>query len=277
MKIKLTDMEDSPSGIVLHGVTLGRISHCPHCGKASKKVHDYRYRKLQCIEFMSRPVLLILCIRHFRCRNPQCKCHTFSERLNFASSYSRMTQEVEDRVLYETLNQSARLACESLSRQGIRVSPSTCTRRAGRLGLENPIDVKTSGYVAIDDLAYRKGHRYMCAIVDHYTRKPLALFGTRYGKEIVEWLKLHPEIRMVSRDGSVCYDSIIKEALPLARQVSDRFRLIKNLKETMVDGIRKRLGEPKSPQRHLYPRKRKPMALSVRLYTPWGKQATGHG
>lgn len=253
MKIKLTDMEESPSGIVLHGVTLGRISHCPHCGKASKKVHDYRYRKLQCIEFMSRPVLLILCIRHFRCRNPQCKCHTFSERLNFASAYSRMTQEVADRVLYETLNQSARLACESLSRQGIRVSPSTCTRRAGRLGLENPIDVKTSGYVAIDDLAYRKGHRYMCAIVDHYTRKPLALFGARYGKEIVEWLKLHPEIRMVSRDGSVCYDSIIKEALPLARQVSDRFHLIKNLKETMVDSIRKRLGEPKSPQRHLYP------------------------
>lgn len=93
----------------------------------------------------------------------------------------------------------------------------------------------------------------MCAIVDHYTRKPLALFGTRYGKDIVEWLKLHPEIRMVSRDWSVCYDSIIKEALPLARQVSDRFHLIKNLKETMVDGIRKRLDEPKSPQRHLYP------------------------
>src|SRR5574344_2081900 len=68
-----------------------------------------------------------------------------------------------------------------------------------------PEDSTCSGYVAIDDLAYRKGHRYMCAIADHYTRKVLAVFDTRYGPEIGEWFKKHPEIKLVSRDGTLPY------------------------------------------------------------------------
>lgn len=138
-----------------------------------------------------------------------------------------MTHEVEQRVLYESINQSALLASESLARQHIQVSKSSYTLKVKSLGKANPMNVKTSGYVAIDDLAYRKCRRYMCAITDHYTRKPLALFGSRYGPEIGEWLKSHPEIRLVSRDGSMNYANIIRESLPQALQVSDRFHLIK--------------------------------------------------
>lgn len=198
-------------------------------------------------------VSLILRIRHFRCRNPKCSCHTFSERLKIAGSYSRMTHEVEDRVLYESLNQSARLAGESLLRQHIHVGRSTCIRRAKTLGHSNPKGIKTSGYVGIDDLAYRKRHRYICGIVDHYTRKPLALFDTRYGTEIEEWLKAHPEIRLVSRDGSQSYASIIRKALPDVPQVSDRFHLITNLRKTAVESIRKRLEKAQKPQSYPYP------------------------
>lgn len=168
--------------------------------------------------------------------------------MRIAGAYSRMTHEVERRVLYESVNQSARLACESLARQHIRVSESTCTLKVRSLGKANPVNVKTSGYVAIDDLAYRKCRRYMCAITDHYTRKPLALFGSRYGAEIGEWLASHPEIRLVSRDGSMKYAGIIGKALPGALQVSDRFHLIKNLKETVVEEIRVRLGKPGARQ-----------------------------
>lgn len=241
-------MAPSERGFIVYGHTTGRSSRCPYCGKSSKSVHDHRYRKLQCTEFLSSPVRLILRIRHFRCRNPECSCKCFSEPLRIAGAYSRMTHEVERRVLYESVNQSARLACESLARQHIRVSESTCTLKVRSLGKANPVNVKTSGYVAIDDLAYRKCRRYMCAITDHYTRKPLALFGSRYGAEIGEWLASHPEIRLVSRDGSMKYAGIIGKALPGALQVSDRFHLIKNLKETVVEEIRVRLGKPGARQ-----------------------------
>lgn len=245
-------MRESSDGFILYGHTTIHASQCPHCGQSSRSVHDYRYRKLQCTEFLSRPVRLILRIRHFRCINPECSCRTFSEPLKVAGSYSRMTHDVETRVLYESLNQSARLASESLSRQHIRISKSACTLKAKSLGKVNP-EIRTSGYVAIDDLAYRKGCRYMCAITDHYTRKPLALFDSRYGVEIAEWFRSHPEIRLVSRDGSMSYEAIVTEALPYAYQVSDRFHLMKNMRETMVEEIRKHLGKPGVRQPYPYP------------------------
>ena len=202
-------MEEHSDGFIVYGYTKSRTSPCPHCGKPSSSVHDHRYRKLQSAEFLGKNVQLVLRIRHFRCRNPECICHTFSEPLKMAGPYSRMTHEVDERVRYEALNQSARLACESLSKQHIHVGKSTCIRRAKALGNKNPDGIRTSGYIGIDDLAYRKRFRYMCCIVDHYTRKPLALFDSRYGNEIVDWLKAHPEIRLVTRDGSMVYELLV--------------------------------------------------------------------
>ena len=251
--IKLNDMEERLGGFIVYGHTIGRTSLCPHCGKPSRSVHDHRLRKLQSTEFLGKNVQLVLRVRHFRCRNPECTCHTFSEPLKIAGPYSRMTDEANERVRYESLNQSARLACESLSRQHVHVGKSTCIRRAKALGSKNPEGVRTSGYVGIDDLAYRKRFRYMCGIVDHYTRKPLALFDSRYGNEIGDWLKAHPEIRLVTRDGSMSYASIISKALPDIPQVSDRFHLIENLRKTMVESIRKRMEQSEAPQPYPYP------------------------
>ena len=246
-------MEEHSDGFIVYGYTKGRTSPCPHCGKPSSSVHDHRYRKLQSAEFLGKHVQLVLRIRHFRCRNPECICHTFSEPLKMAGPYSRMTYEVDERVRYEALNQSARLACESLSKQHIHVGKSTCIRRAKALGNKNPDGIRTSGYIGIDDLAYRKRFRYMCCIVDHYTRKPLALFDSRYGNEIVDWLKAHPEIRLVTRDGSMVYESIIRKALPDIPQVSDRFHLIRNLRETMVGSLKKRMEKAEALQPYPYP------------------------
>ena len=70
--IRLSDMSESPDGFTFYGCTTKHHFKCPHCGKSSHSVHSHRYRKLQCTEFLSRPVLLILRIRHFRCTNPEC-------------------------------------------------------------------------------------------------------------------------------------------------------------------------------------------------------------
>lgn len=89
------------------------------------------------------------------------------------------------------------------------------------MGKTNP-QVRTSGYVGLDDFAKRKGHRYMCVIVDHYTHQPLAVFDSRYGQEITDWLASHPDIKLVTRDGSRSYAAIISAASGQIMQVSDR-------------------------------------------------------
>ena len=228
------------------------FSVCPCCGKRSRHVHSYRWRRIQMTELLSCHVTLTLRIRHFYCDNPSCRKKVFSEPLAFADRYSRMSHEASSRIRHEVLNQAARAASCTLSRQHILVSPSTCLRWARKLGEGNPV-LRTSGYIGIDDFAKRKGHDYMCAAVDHYTRQVLAVFDSRYGREITEWIASHPEIRLVSRDGSQQYRRLIEAASPDIVQVSDRFHLMKNLRAVSVDLIKGLLGERKARLPYPYP------------------------
>lgn len=195
---------------------------------------------------------LTLRMRHFHCDNPSCRRKVFSEPLAFADRYGRMSRDVALRVREESLVQPGRSASATLRRQHILVSGSTCLRVVRRLGESNPW-VRTSGYIGIDDFAKRKGHEYMCAAVDHYTRQVLAVFDSRYGQEITDWLKAHPEILLVSRDGSQRYRRLIEAASPDIVQVSDRFHLMKNLRDVSVELIKGLLGERKAIQPYPYP------------------------
>lgn len=234
------------------GSTTGKSAVCPCCGKRSKHIHCYRLRKIQHTELFGSNVVMILRVRHFRCGNPCCSRKTFSEPLAFAAKYGRMSHEVFSRIRHEALNQPARAASASLQIQHIRTSPSTCLRMVRRLGQSNPL-LKTSGYIGIDDFAKRKGHEYMCAAVDHYSRQVLAVFDSRYGEEITEWIASHPEIRLVSRDGSQRYRNLINAASTQIVQVSDRFHLMKNLRDISVDLIKGMLGERKALLPYPYP------------------------
>ena len=118
------------------------------------------------------------------------------------------------------------------------------------MGRTNP-RVRTSGYIGLDDFAKWKGHKYMCVIVDHY--KPLAVFASRYGQEITDWLRAHPEVKAVTRDGSQSYAAIISSASESIRQVSDRFHLMQNLKKASVEPIKSLLGQAREKMPYPYP------------------------
>ena len=60
------------------------------------------------------------------------------------------------------------------------------------------------------------------------------MIPSRDTETVAQWLKSYPEIEVVSRDGSIGYAKAIREALPEAMQVSDRFHLVKNL----IDGAK---------------------------------------
>ncbi|KWW24618.1 MAG: transposase IS204/IS1001/IS1096/IS1165 family protein, partial [bacterium P201] len=95
--------------------------------------------------------------------------------------------------------------------------------------------------------------KYMCVIADHYTREVLAVFDSRYGREILDWLRSHPEIKVVTRDGSRSYASIISAASERITQVSDRFHLMQKLKKDAVEPKRTLLGQTKAKQPYPYP------------------------
>jgi len=243
LQIKLHEIARDSSGYVVFASTKGKKSVCPCCGKPSKTVHSYRLRRIQYGDVMGQHVSMTLQVRHFECRNKDCSRKIFAERTSVAEPYQRMTNAAMEKVRHEAINQPASAAVETLSMQNISVSPSLCHRLVRRTGAGNPDIVRTSGYVGIDDFAKCKGRTYMCKIVDHYTGDVLAVFNSRYGHEIVEWFASHPEIRLVTRDGSSVYASLIAEASSDIIQVSDRFHLVKNLKDMSVDMIKGLLGK----------------------------------
>lgn len=250
--IRLDAASSSDDGLTIHASSRARSAPCPICGSSSKRIHSYRPRKLQDLEFMGTGVTIMLTARHFRCDNPDCTKKIFSEPLEIAGRYKRMTRDAYERTRYESINQTAPSAVRSLRLQHINTSPSTCQRIVRNMGTCNP-HVHTSGYVGIDDFAKKKGRVYACKIVDHYTRDVVAVFDTRYGNEISEWFASHREIRLVTRDGSQSYADLIGSASPGIVQVSDRFHLIKNLKDTAVDLIVGLLGKKQKKMEYPYP------------------------
>ncbi|WP_041288691.1 transposase [Kosmotoga olearia] len=76
-------------------------------------------------------------------------------------------------------------------------------------------------------------------MVDRDTSQVVDIVAFRDTKEVTEWLKGYPDIEVVSRDGSISYAKALEEAFPQVIQVSDRFRLVKNLTEEAKEYIKR--------------------------------------
>ena len=83
--------------------------------------------------------------------------------------------------------------------------------------------------MCIDEFALRKRMDYGTIMVDGCTHKVIDMIHSRSMDDVVAWLKLFPNLRLVSRDGATFYKNAVIEANPEIHQISDRFHLIKNL------------------------------------------------
>ena len=79
-------------------------------------------------------------------------------------------------------------------------------------------------------------------MVDIDTHRVVDLLASREVEDVAEWLRSYPNIRIVSRDGSVSYKSVIEQAGMDIQQVSDRFHLLKGLTDAAKEFISRLLS-----------------------------------
>jgi transposase len=96
--------------------------------------------------------------------------------------------------------------------------------------------------VCIDDFALKKRKKYGTIMVDIESRRIIDLLESREINDVIEWLKTYPNLKIISRDGSISYAAAISNAHPKVVQVSDRFHLFKNLTDYCKKYILKTIG-----------------------------------
>lgn len=70
-------------------------------------------------------------------------------------------------------------------------------------------------------------------LVDLEARKTIDILPDRTCATVAKWLAEHPEIEIISRDRGTDYAAAAREAAPQARQIADRFHLVRNLADAL--------------------------------------------
>ena len=101
-----------------------------------------------------------------------------------------------------------------------------------------PPPLQVPRIIGVDDFALKRRHRYATIIIDAETGRRVDVLPGRSGATLTTWLRAHPGVEIVCRDGSTTYAEAIRTALPDAVQVSDRWHVWKNLCDKVLTETR---------------------------------------
>ena len=221
----------SSDGITLHLHGKRKKAQCPECFKRSDSVHSCRRRRIQHLPCSGHTLWLVFSVRHWYCRNPACSRKIFAGSLApFAGSHQQSSQALQNLQRQLGLIAGGEAGKRAATAVGLRCSADTLLRR-----VINTPETKQSGapHVGIDEWAWHRGHRYGTLIVNLDTHRPLVLLPGRDQRTLATWFRKYPEIQIVSRDRSGVYATAAREGAPQARQVADRWHLLKNIGDAL--------------------------------------------
>lgn len=208
------------------GLTKREARRCSECGRrCSTYDHGEGLRKWRTVDVGLSPAYVVTETVRVRC--PE---HGVAvERVPWARRGSRFTRVFEDRVAWfavrtdkSTLSASLNIAWRTVGRILERVAKSM-------KGVRDPLDGVTR--IGIDEVSYRKGHRYLTIVVDHDTGR---LLWATPGKDEAAlrgfFDELGPQrsarIRFVSTDAGAAFRNVVRERCPNAKLCLDPFHIV---------------------------------------------------
>ncbi len=228
---RVDQLSRGDTSLTLSATAVRATARCPLCHRRSRRVHSHYQRRVADLPVCGIPVMLLLQVRRFFCRNPRCLRRIFAERLpTLVAAGGRRSHPLHtalERVAFALGGEAgARLACAL----GLPTTPDIL------LGLIRAAPLPAIGTpqcVGVDDFALRRGRVYAGLVVDHDEHRPLDVLADCTPATIAEWLANHPSIRLVSRDRGTAMVEGVTRGAPQATQVADRWHLLKNLGEAL--------------------------------------------
>lgn len=132
---------------------------------------------------------------------------------------------------------------ESAGQAGARVPTILTAGLSHHTALRAPLRIplptgRAPRVIGVDDFALRRRHRYATVAIDAETHERIDVLPDRRADTLEAWLREHPGVKIVCRDGSAAYAEAVRRALTDAVQVGDRRHLWHNLCEGAVSEIK---------------------------------------
>ncbi len=213
---------------------------CSVCGTATAKVHGYHHRVVKDVPVDGRQVVVHLQVRRLVCPVRSCPRQTFREQIpGLLERHQRRTVRLVRQISQVARELCGRAAARLAGLSAVPVSRGTALRRLRHLPLP---ELTVPRVIGVDDFALRRRHRYATIIVDAQTGRRVAVLPGRDVATLEFWLRGHPGVEVVCRDGSAACAEAVRRALPDAVQVSDRWHLWRNLCDKVRLEVRAHAG-----------------------------------
>ena len=230
------DVSFAAEGVIVSVRLRRRRRVCSRCGQTGRlAIHGRRVKRWRHLDLGANRCIIECELRRLWCRS----CGAQFEAVPWARAGSRYTRDFEDVVAW-LAQQMAKTPIAGL----LRIAWDTVGRIVERVVADHLDERRLAGLVAIgvDEIAYRRHHRYLTSVADHHTG---AIVWCRPGRNSATLQRFFDElgdrktsIRAVSIDMSGGYEKAIRDNLPGAEIAFDPFHVVR-LGQRAVDQVRR--------------------------------------